>query len=75
MVITNMSFFAVLYLRDEVFYLHHQCYQLADFSATDLKRGQTKSGAYIKICCHILADFVQKELKRGRTSGKFVFSS
>jgi hypothetical protein len=49
MVITNMSVFAVLYLRDEIFYLHHQCYQLADCLAADLKRGQTKSGAARKI--------------------------
>ncbi len=40
----------------------HQCYRLADCSAADLKRGQTKSGAARKICCKIL---VQRELELG----------
>jgi hypothetical protein len=57
---------------DEISELYHQCYQLADCSAADLKRGQTKCGAAGQIGCRIFANFVQKELKK--RAGKFVFS-
>jgi hypothetical protein len=58
---------------DKVSDLCHQCYHLADCSAAELKRGQTKSGAAGQTCCQILADFVQKELKRGRNIWKICF--
>ncbi len=58
---------------NEISDLCHQCYQLVECSAAELKRGQTKSGAAGQICCQILADFVQKELKKGPNIWKISF--